>query len=60
MNHFKISFAKSILRIIGCFITCIFAATQWYMASLITLGLSFGIAEILGIAEEVFDKRKED
>ena len=59
MNHFKISFAKSILRILGCIVACVFAATQWYMASLITLGLSFGVAEILGIAEEIFDKRKE-
>ena len=60
MNHFKVSFAKSVLRILGCIVTCVFAATQWYMAALIVLGASFGVAEILGIAEELFDKRKEE
>lgn len=60
MNHFKLSFAKSILRILGSIVACAFAATQWYMASLIVLGASFGVAEILGIAEELFDKRKEE
>jgi len=59
MNHLKISFAKSILRILGCIISCAFAAGQLYMISLIILTATFGVAEILGIAEEVFDKRKE-
>lgn len=49
-GHFIISLIKSILRIIGCILAVIYS---------IKLGfLLFGIAEILGIAEEIVDKRK--
>jgi hypothetical protein len=52
MNHFNISLVKSIIRIISSF---------WAMASLsvFVLAAGYAIAEVLGIMEEVYDKREE-
>lgn len=47
-GHFLISVAKSAIRIISCIIA---------LKSIIVLPIGFLIAEILGILEEVFDKR---
>jgi hypothetical protein len=49
-GHFYISIIKSILRISGCII-CIITN------NIIPIAISFGIAEIFGIAEEIVDKR---
>jgi hypothetical protein len=46
-THFRISLAKSALRIIGCVLGIVFN-------SLIVLAVFFLIAETLGIAEEIF------
>jgi|TARA_R110000744_G_scaffold19304_20_gene51102 hypothetical protein len=52
MNHFNISLVKSLIRIISSF---------WAMASLsvFVLAAGYAIAEVLGIMEEVYDKREE-
>lgn len=50
-GHFLISVAKSALRILACLLT-IFQKDVMYLA------VGFGIAEVLGILEEVVDKRK--
>lgn len=49
-GHLIISGAKSILRIVGCIGTLV-------KHSVVFLVACFGIAEILGIAEELVDKR---
>jgi len=46
-THFRISLAKSALRIAGCALGIVFN-------SLIVLAVFFLIAETLGIAEEIF------
>lgn len=60
MNHFKISILKSILRIAGCVAGIVLACCGLVPASLISLASSLGVAEVLGILEEKFDKRKEE
>lgn len=57
MNHFNISLIKSILRIVGCIASTVLAITNPPIA-LITFAALFSTAEILGILEEIFDKRK--
>ena len=59
MNHFKISIIKSILRIISCVSAFIFAIFNLPVPGLCILGGGLAIAELLGILEEIFDKRKE-
>lgn len=59
MNHFLLSFIKSFVRIVACVSICCMAVKGWVEASLILLGAYFGFAEILGILEEIFDRRKE-
>lgn len=49
-GHFYISLAKSVIRIGGC----VLAAIE---GSLVLLCAAFGVAELLGIAEELADKR---
>ena len=58
MNHFNISIIKSILRIIGSIVTIILSMVDVKFA-IISLGAFYVMAELLGILEEVFDKRKE-
>lgn len=60
MNHFNISLIKSILRIVGCIGGVICAATNLLTIGLLFVSVLFGAAEVLGILEEIFDKRKED
>lgn len=55
MSHFSISIFKSMIRIIACLI--LFFGTTNHFTSIFTMLFLF--AEILGIAEEIFDKRKE-
>lgn len=59
MTHFSMSLIKSVVRILSCILGIIFTA-------LLNIEIGFKIAvsglltaEILGILEEVFDKRKE-
>ena len=59
MNHFNISIIKSILRIIGSIVTIILSMVDVKFA-IISLGAFYVMAELLGILEEVFDKRKEE
>ena len=51
LGHFLISLGKSVLRIGSCI---------WVLISpsLMVLAIGFGVAEILGIVEELVDKRK--
>jgi len=49
-GHFYISLAKSLARIVGCLITLV-------TNNLIPLGAFFIAAELLGILEEIVDKR---
>ena len=58
MNHFNISIIKSILRIIGSIVTIILSMVEAKLA-IISLGAFYVMAELLGILEEVFGKRKE-
>lgn len=51
LGHFMVSLVKSIIRIISC-IGSLVTANIFYMA------LGFIVAEILGIVEELVDKRK--
>lgn len=55
MNHFKISLIKSLIRIFGSILGVIFISSF----GTILFMISFGLAEVLGIFEEIFDKRKE-
>ena len=48
--HFLISLIKSVIRIAGCILALITNQT-------IYLAIFFLSAELLGIAEEIFDKR---
>lgn len=59
MNHFSISMIKSCLRI---FSSILAFGLLWIniFASIMVLAAGYGIAEILGILEEIFDKRKEE
>ena len=59
MNHFSISMIKSCLRI---FSSILAFGLLWVniFASIMVLAAGYGIAEILGILEEIFDKRKEE
>ena len=52
MNHFNISLVKSIIRILSCFLAMV-------SSSVFALAAGFAIAEVLGIMEEVYDKREE-
>lgn len=67
MNHMNISIVKSLIRIIAAVLAilsefevvgCAMGNTE--LNSIVVLAGGFGIAEVLGILEEVFDKRKED
>ena len=58
INHFNISIIKSILRIIGSIVTVVLSMVDVKFA-IISLGAFYVMAELLGILEEVFDKRKE-
>lgn len=58
INHFNISIIKSILRIVGSIVTIILSMVDVKFA-IISLGAFYVMAELLGILEEVFDKRKE-
>lgn len=49
-GHLYISLIKSIIRILGCVLSLLFN-------NFTILAVVFGIAEILGIFEEVVDKR---
>jgi len=49
--HFWISIFKSNIRIGAAIVAA-------YMNNLLILCIGLGIAELLGIAEEIFDKRK--
>lgn len=56
MNHYILSLIKSGFRIAGLLVLILFNFSQsilWIFATL------FLVAEILGILEEKFDKRKE-
>lgn len=55
MSHFSISIFKSIIRIIAGLI--LFFGTTNHFVSI--FAILFLFAEILGIVEEIFDKRKE-
>ena len=59
MNHFSISIAKSILRLLGS-ISAVSLAFINIPASIAVFAGTYTLAEILGILEEVFDKRKEE
>lgn len=48
--HFWLSFSKSFIRITGCMLAIL-------SDNLLVLAICFGIAEILGILEEVKDER---
>ena len=50
LGHFLISISKSILRIFSCIYTL-------YTGNVIIMAIGFLISEILGIIEELVDKR---
>jgi hypothetical protein len=50
-SHFIISLIKSLIRIVGCI------WLSFLIPILIPFTAAFGIAELFGIAEEVFDRR---
>jgi hypothetical protein len=52
LTHKNVSFAKSDIRIEASILTVRFN-------SLGILAIGYGVAELLGIAEEVYDKREE-
>lgn len=56
MSHFSISIFKSITRIIAGIL--LFFGTSDHFVSI--FAILFLFAEILGVAEEFFDKRKEN
>lgn len=58
MNHFSISIVKSIIRLIGTVAAFSLAFINVCAAVSVFAG-AYTIAEVLGILEEVFDKRKE-
>ena len=50
-KHKTISIVKSSIRIVGCLVAAAFLPdTYWAVTA---LGLSFAVAEVLGIAEEM-------
>jgi len=49
-GHAYVSFAKSAIRLLGCVICVI-------TKSLVVLAVAFGIAEVLGVVEELVDRR---
>lgn len=55
MSHFSISIFKSVIRITASLIL-FFGTTNHFVS---VFAMLFLFAEILGIAEEIFDKRKE-
>lgn len=59
MNHFKISILKSVIRVLGSIITIITVLFNIKL-SIIFLASFYLVAEILGVLEEVFDRRKEN
>ena len=48
-RHFWISMVKSVIRIAACSFIVV--------GNLVVGGVLFGVAELLGIAEEIFDER---
>lgn len=50
-NHFIVSCIKSIIRIASCIITLV-------MGSIVPLAIGFIAAEVLGVLEEIVDKRR--
>lgn len=58
MSHYTLSMIKSALRIIGALVSYIVLFVN-LKVSVGILAISFSVAEILGILEEIFDKRKE-
>ena len=49
--HRKISVVKSAIRIAGCLTAALFLPEVYW--SVVAIGLSFAVAEVLGIAEEM-------
>lgn len=49
-GHLAFSLAKSAIRIVG-------AVAAAVLGSVVVLAVSFGAAELLGVAEELVDKR---
>lgn len=67
MNHFKLSILKSIFRISGSIAAVIVFIVGFILwnaditaVSALVIAISYGVAEVLGILEEKFDKRKEE
>lgn len=58
-NHFGISIVKSILRLCYLLVGLILVLIHYLNAGFIAISLGLMSAEILGILEEIFDKRKE-
>lgn len=59
MNHFNISILKSIIRIVSA-VAAIDAAMNGITAvGVIVLCSGFIFAEVLGVLEEIYDKREE-
>tara|TARA_R110001592_G_scaffold47602_3_gene150692 strand:+ start:294 stop:464 length:171 start_codon:yes stop_codon:yes gene_type:complete len=46
--HYKISMVKSAIRILGCI-------GAWWYLSIVILAVSFLLAELLGILEEIIE-----
>jgi len=49
-GHFWVSTAKSVIRLFGVALTLV-------TKSVVVLAVAFGVAELLGIVEELVDKR---
>lgn len=58
-NHFGISIVKSILRLCSLLVGLILVLTHYLNVGFTVISLGLMLAEILGILEEIFDKRKE-
>ena len=58
-NHFGISIVKSILRLCSLLVGLILVLTRYLNVGFTVISLGLMLAEILGILEEIFDKRKE-
>ena len=58
-NHFGISIVKSILRLCSLLVGLVLVLTHYLNVGFIAISLGLMLAEILGILEEIFDKRKE-
>lgn len=60
LNHMLVSICKSIIRLIACTGLVIRILLSLPVTNaLVMFGTLFGIAELLGIIEELADKRKE-